>query len=216
MIIPRAVAKLFRANPTGAALLLTVRFSWDRVRSGVVAFILGASGLRLGAGSQILGGRHIAFGKGIYAGRSLWLEAVTTYGAQSFKPNIVIGDYVCFSDNVHISAIDSITVGAHTLFGSKVYVSDHNHGVYRGYRQSSPDEPPARRLLGGGGPVVIGENVWIGDNSVIVGPADIGSGAIIAANAVVRGEVPANTMVAGAPAKPVKVFNPNTRLWERA
>jgi len=63
---------------------------------------------------------------------------------------------------------------------------------------------------------VIGENVWIGDNSVIVGPADIGSGAIIAANAVVRGEVPANTMVAGAPAKPVKVFNPNTRLWERA
>jgi acetyltransferase-like isoleucine patch superfamily enzyme len=51
---------------------------------------------------------------------------------------------------------------------------------------------------------------------VIVGPADIGSGAIIAANAVVRGEVPTNTMVAGAPAKPVKVFNPNTRLWERA
>jgi lipopolysaccharide O-acetyltransferase len=144
------------------------------------------------------------------------LEAVTTYGPQSFNPNIVIGDYVCFSDNVHISAIDSITVGARTLFGSKVYVSDHNHGIYRGYPQSSPDEPPARRLLGGGGPVVIGENVWIGDNSVIVGPADIGSGAIIAANAVVRGEVPANTMVAGAPAKPVKVFNPNTRLWERA
>lgn len=216
MIIPRAIAKLFRANPTGAALLLTVRFSWDRVRSGLVAFILGASGLRLGGGCQILGGRHISFGKGIYAGRSLWLEAVTTYGPQSFNPNIVIGDYVCFSDNVHISAIDSITVGARTLFGSKVYVSDHNHGIYRGYPQSSPDEPPARRLLGGGGPVVIGENVWIGDNSVIVGPADIGSGAIIAANAVVRGEVPANTMVAGAPAKPVKVFNPNTRLWERA
>ncbi len=156
------------------------------------------------------------FGKGIYAGRELWLEAVTAYGPQAFKPRIVIGDYVRFSDGVHISAIESITVGSHTLFGSKIYVSDHNHGIYAGEGQSSPDEPPAQRRLGGGGAVVIGENVWIGDNSVIVGPVNIGRGAIVAANSVIRGVVPANTMVAGAPAKPIKAYNFRTRTWDKA
>lgn len=178
--------------------------------------LLGAPGLQLGPGYQILGARHISFGSRVYAGRNLWLEAVAGYGCQQFDPRILIGNSVRFSDNVHISAIDSITIGSHTLFGSKIYVSDHSHGIYRGEGQSSPEEPPSQRRLGGGGPVVIGENVWVGDNSVIVGPANIGKGAIIAANSVVRGEVPANTMVAGAPARPIKVFNFQTRTWDKA
>ena len=156
------------------------------------------------------------FGKGVYAGRDLWLEAVTGYGPQEFKPRIVIGDCVCFSDSVHISAIESITIGSHTLFGSKIYISDHNHGVYSGEGQSSPNEPPAHRRLGGGGPVVIGENVWVGDNSVIVGPVNIGRAAVIAANSVVRGMVPANTMVAGVPARPIKTYNFETGTWDKA
>jgi lipopolysaccharide O-acetyltransferase len=62
---------------------------------------------------------------------------------------------------------------------------------------------------------VIGENVWIGDNSVILGPATIGRGAIVGANSVVRGVVPPDTIVAGAPAKPIKIFNPKTGTWDK-
>ena len=94
-------------------------------------------------------------------------------------------------------------------------VRDHNHGIYNGEAHSSPEEAPAYRLLGGGGPVVIGENVWIGDNSVIIGPATIGKGAIVGANSVVRGVVPANTIVAGAPARPIKIFNSSTGSWDK-
>jgi lipopolysaccharide O-acetyltransferase len=64
--------------------------------------------------------------------------------------------------------------------------------------------------------VVIGENVWIGDNSVIIGPATIGTGAIVGANSVVRGVVPSNTIVVGAPAQPIKIFNSITGSWEKA
>jgi acetyltransferase-like isoleucine patch superfamily enzyme len=138
------------------------------------------------------------------------------YREQRFHPQITIGDRVCFSDGVHISSIESVMIGSHCLFGSRKYVADHNHGIYKGGQQSRPEEPPAHRLLGGGGPVIIGENVWIGDNSVILGPATIGNGAIIGANSVVRGVVPANTIVAGAPARPIKIFNAKMGSWDKA
>lgn len=184
--------------------------------SSVMARSFGAAGLYLGPACRVLGGRHVSFGKGVYAERNLWLEAVASYRSQRFSPRVTIGDYVCFSDGVHISSIQSVSIGNHCLFGSHIYVSDHNHGIYRGERQSRPDQPPAHRELGGGGPVVIGENVWVGDNSVILGPATIGNGAIVAANSVVRGVISANTIVAGAPAKPIKVFNSATGTWDKA
>ena len=214
--IATAVFKLLKENRAAIALLLIARRSWDRLTSFVMGFQLNAPGLRLGRGCRIIGGRHIFFGRNVSAGRELWLEAVTSYRSQCFHPEITIGDYVCFSDAVHISAIASISIGSHCLFGSKSYVSDHNHGIYSGESQSSPDEAPAHRLLGGGGPIVIGENVWIGDNSVIIGPATIGRGAIVGANSVVRGLVPSNTIVAGAPAKAIKVFNSKTGSWDKA
>jgi acetyltransferase-like isoleucine patch superfamily enzyme len=209
-------SRLFEANPAGIALLLMGRRLRRRMTSSVMAFLLRAPGLYLGPGCRVGGGRCIAFGRNIYADRNLWLEAVTSHQSQQFHPQITIGDYVSFSDGVHISAIASIAIGNHCLFGSRIYVSDHNHGSYRGEQQSSPEEPPIHRLLGGGGPVVIGDNVWIGDNSVIIGPATIGRGAIVGANSVVRGVVPSNTMVAGTPAKPIKIFNPKTASWDKA
>lgn len=210
-----AVSKLFRDNSVCVAMLLIAGRSWIRLKSIFLGFALNAPGLHLDAGSRIIGTRCVSFGRGVFVGRNLWLEAVTSYRSQRFDPKITIGDYVCFSDSVHISAITSIAIGSHTLFGSKIYVSDHNHGIYSGELQSRPDEPPAYRSLGGGGPVVIGENVWIGDNCIILGPANIGDGAIIGANSVVRGSVAAKTMVSGAPAKPIKTFNSVTRSWEK-
>jgi acetyltransferase-like isoleucine patch superfamily enzyme len=211
-----SISILFKANPGLIAMLLVVSRLWMWTKSSLLAHSLEARAVHFGPGCRVLGGRHISFGMQVYAERNLWLEAVTSYRSQRFYPQISIGDYVCFSDGVHISSIEKITIGTHCLFGSTIYISDHNHGIYRGEQQSSPDDPPAHRRLGGGGPVTIGDNVWVGDNSVILGPATIGNGAIIAANSVVRGVVAANTIVAGAPAKPIKVFNQTTRTWDKA
>lgn len=211
-----AISRLLEANSPVIALLFIFRRLWRRIASAVLARLLGAPALYLGPGCRVLGGRCITFGSNVYAERNLWLEAVTSYHSQQFHPEVQIGDYVSFSDGVHISAINSIVIGSHCLFGSKSYVSDHNHGIYRGHEQSSPDEPPAQRVLGGGGPVVIEENVFIGENAVIIGPATIGRGAIIGANSVVRGVVPANVIVVGAPAKAIKIFNSKTGIWDNA
>jgi acetyltransferase-like isoleucine patch superfamily enzyme len=211
-----AFAQLFAANPFGIVLLLIAQRAWRGIFSSAMAYSLGAPGLQLGPGCRIVGGRHISFGRGVFANRNLWLEAVTSFQSQRFSPSIAIGDGVTFSDGVHITSIESIVIGSKVMMGSRIFISDHNHGIYRGEQQSHPEEPPMDRPLGGGGPVTIGDNVWIGDNSVILGPASIGHGAIIGANSVVRGAVLPNTIVAGTPARLIKIFNPQTGAWERA
>ena len=180
-----------------------------------MAFSLGASGLRLGPGCRIIGGRHISFGENISADRNLWLEAVTSYRSQCFNPRIVIGDCVSFSEGVHISSIASISIGSHSLFGSKIYVSDHNHGIYNGEAHRSPEEAPAYRLLGGGGLLSSARMCGSATIQLSLVLQTIGKGAIVGANSVVRGVVPANTIVAGAPARPIKIFNSNTGSWDK-
>jgi lipopolysaccharide O-acetyltransferase len=210
------VARLFRANSFAISLLLIANRVWRGIASSAMAYSLKAPGLYFGPGCRVIGGRHISFGRRISANRNLWLEAVTSYQSQHFSPAIIIGDGVSFSDDVHISSIKSIVIGSGVMMGSRIYISDHGHGAYNGHLQSRPEEPPSRRILGGGGPITIGDNVWIGDNSVILGPVSIGSGAIVGANSVVRGIVPSNSIVAGSPARLIKVFNPRTGFWDRA
>lgn len=52
-------------------------------------------------------------------------------------------------------------------------------------------------------PVVIGDNVWIGTGAIVLKGVTIGDGAVVAAHAVVTGDVEAGTVVAGVPARPV-------------
>jgi len=143
------------------------------------------------------------------------MEAIAVYRTQRFRPKIEIGDEVSFSEGVHITCIDRISIGRGVLFGSRVYLSDHNHGIYKGPGQSHPEEQPSQRQLGGGGVVEIGDHVWIGDNVVIVGPITIGRGSIVGANSVVRTNVPEFTMVGGIPASVLKRFEPATGQWEK-
>ena len=56
-------------------------------------------------------------------------------------------------------------------------------------------------------PVVIGENVFIGLNVIILKGAEIGDNSVIGAGSIVRGKIPANCMAAGVPAKVCRRFD---------
>ena len=58
-------------------------------------------------------------------------------------------------------------------------------------------------------PVVIGDDVWIGANAVILPGVTIGRHCVVAAGAVVTKDVPDNTVVAGVPAKVIKTLTSN-------
>lgn len=132
------------------------------------------------------------------------------------KKTLFIGDDCQIGDHVHIVALDSVEIGNGCLFASKIFVSDTNHGTYDNSDESSrPEIAPSKRELITK-PVKIGNNVWVGDNVVILSGVEIGDGCIIGANSVVTHSIRANSIVAGAPVKYLKCWDPKTAKWVKA
>ncbi|GGD73890.1 acyltransferase [Lacimicrobium alkaliphilum] len=107
-----------------------------------------------------------------------------------------IGSQCGFSGTV-ISCHQHISLGDRVLCGANVTITDAD--------QHSLD--PRRRAAGEAGeaaPVSIGNDVWLGMNTLILKGAKIGDNVVIAANSVVTGDIPANTIAAGVPARPLK------------
>lgn len=184
------------------------------IEGKISAYLSGWKKAYLGRGSRVIGTRFITVGEGLSIARYAWIEAVTESGEDSYRPEIRFGKGFHASERLHISAISRIEIGDDCLFGSGVYISDHNHGVYKGEEQSHPDESPVMRRLVSHGPVVIGSKVWIGDNVTIAGSVRIGNGVVVGANSVVTRDVPDNVIVGGIPAKIIKRFNFCSQKWE--
>jgi acetyltransferase-like isoleucine patch superfamily enzyme len=97
---------------------------------------------------------------------------------------------------VRIMAAESIVIGDACMIAHGVYISDADwHGIY------DRAEP-----VGNTKPVVLEDNVWIGDSAIICKGVTIGENSIIGAGAVVTKNVPPNSIFAGNPAKLVKTL----------
>ena len=126
------------------------------------------------------------------------------YNDQTYNPSIQIGDSCDIGEYNHISAIMGIKIGNGLLTGKFVLINDNNHG------ELSLDEaeiPPFSRNLTSKGPIEIGNNVWLGDKVAILSGVKIGDNVIVGANSVVTKSIPSNCVVAGIPAKIIKVLD---------
>ena len=183
------------------------------VRNYLISKKLGVKKIRLGPRSYLRGLSSIRMGEDFSAGPGLWLEAIARYKDQSFSPKIVIGDRVQISHYVHIAATHLVEIGDDVLIGSKVIITDHNHGQYSGDVHTSPLIGPTTRPLDQDRRVVIGRNVWLGDGVVVTPGSSIGEGAVIGANSVVIGTIPPFAIAVGTPATVRKTFNFDTGKW---
>lgn len=161
----------------------------------------------------VYGRKYIKIGKNFNAGRFFRLEAIQI--KEQSDPNIIIKNNVSISDYCHIGAVNHIEIGNYVLFGSKCYVTDHNHGIYSGNEmQSDPDIPPSERTLTCDKDVIIEDNVWVGDNVTILPGVTIGKGAIIGSNAVVSKNIPPYSIAVGMPARVIKLWNKDKKVWQ--
>ncbi|MDB5200730.1 MAG: putative acetyltransferase [Ferruginibacter sp.] len=164
---------------------------------------------RAGANTVVLKTPAIVNHKCIFIGdnftalQRLRLEAITNYHHQVFTPQIIIGNNVTFNTDVHIGCINKIVIGDNVLLASRIYISDHSHGEIS---TEALTLPPNERPLVSKGPVIIGNNAWIGEGVAIMPGVTIGVNAIIGANSVVTKDIPANAVAAGVPAQVLRIL----------
>lgn len=109
------------------------------------------------------------------------------------------GDNTAIGDNFHLICQSKILIGNDFLCSSNVFISDTDHSFQL---SSVPfiNQPCVTK------DVHIGNNVFLGKNVVILAGTKLGDNTIVAANAVVRGNHPDNVVLAGVPAKIIRVL----------
>ncbi|EAR6585351.1 sugar O-acetyltransferase [Salmonella enterica] len=106
------------------------------------------------------------------------------YGRIKIGHGVYINTGCVFLDHAQIS------IGDNTLIGPNVTLTTANHETSPELRCSGVTHAP----------ISIGHNVWLGAGVVVLPGVKIGDNSVIAANSVVRSDVPDNTLYAGAPA----------------
>ena len=124
------------------------------------------------------------------------------------EPGAMIREQVEIGDNAVIMMGAIINIGAHigkgtmidmgAILGGRAIVKDHCH-IGAGAVLAGVIEPASAT------PVIIEDDVLVGANAVIIEGVHFGKGAVVAAGAVVIDDVPDNAVVAGCPAKIVKM-----------
>lgn len=97
-----------------------------------------------------------------------------------------IGDNFSMGDNSYITSYEKVVVGNNVQFGPgvKVYDQDHDFRVEGGLKAGKYKTSP----------VVIGNNVWIGADSIVLRGTSIGDNTVIGAGSIVKGMIPANSV----------------------
>lgn len=142
----------------------------------------------IGAGTVIVkplvlkGVDRISLGSGCAIYEGSWLAA---------EPGgtLRVGDDVYMGHDVHVHAVDDVTIGDGTSLTDGVLISNGEH------------DPTNFSIVHGSGPIFIGDGCFIGQRAMILGGVTIGNGAKVGAGAVVTRDVPAGTTAAGVPAR---------------
>jgi len=127
-----------------------------------------------------------------------WGICIDKYVNFQGKKNITIGNNCVINSFVHIWAGRSgLTIGDRVMIASHTTITTLTHDYYDKNKRFSPAIDKK---------IVIGDDVWIGSHAVIMPGISIGKGAVIGAGSVVTKDVEENAIVAGVPAKLIKLI----------
>ena len=138
---------------------------------------------------------------GFKCGANLFISAGSKvlFGAREGRPGrLILGDGVFINHYAILDCHHAITVGHRVLIGPHCYISDFDHGI-------APGCPIADQPDGEAAPVRIGDGAWLGAGVIVLKGVTIGAGAVIGAGSVVTRDVAAGAIVAGCPARMLRM-----------
>jgi acetyltransferase-like isoleucine patch superfamily enzyme len=199
---PLALVRFMRANHMLSRdyALLLARFAWLKLRHGRrlqtdgICFICPGVKLEIGRRATLRIGRWAWIG---HASKIRVHEGEVSIGAKT-----VIGQ------EATISAFQHVSIGRECILADRVMLIDFDHGV-------TEVERPIRLQGIYKRDVRVGHNVWMGYGACVLRGVSIGDNAIVGTSAVVTAEVPADAVVAGVPARVIRMREaPREMRWE--
>ena len=157
-------------------------FSMRRIRFQLYGYKIGRR-VRLGRGVVIIGGANVQLLDGAELGNNVRVQA---------SKDITIGKGSFIGPNSNLYG--TMTIGDNIMTGPNVSIIAGNHAI------ELSDKPMSQQPTNSKG-IVIGNNVWVGANSVILDGVTIADGAVIGAGSVVTKNAEANGIYIGNPAK---------------
>jgi len=147
-----------------------------------------------------ISGPNIHIGKCFTAvGEPMHPVEIGVWGRKPGLGTIRIGDFVLLSPGVRISASDEIIIGDGVMMAHGCYVTDSDWHTLHDRTRRSPTTTP----------VVLENNVWLGDGVTVLKGVTIGENSVVAARSVVTRDIPKNTVVAGNPARIIRTLDAN-------
>lgn len=164
------------------------------------------------------GDTQIVYLQDVVNGPNIEVGAYTIYNdfvhdPRDFEKNNVLYHYPVNGDRLKIGKFCSVACGAKFLFTNGNHslrsLSTYTFPIF--YEQWGLDPKNIRDAWDNKGDIVIGNDVWIGYEAVILSGVTVGDGAVIGTRAVVTKDVPPYTIVGGVPARPIRRrFDPQT------
>ena len=139
---------------------------------------------------QIGRGARMRFGRWVWIGHGTKIRC--------HEGEVSIGDKTVMGQECTISAYQHVSIGEQCILADRVMLIDFDHNV-------AEVERPIRVQGIYKRDVRVGNNVWIGHAAQIMRGVTVGDNAIVGANAVVTKDVPANAVVAGVPARVIRM-----------
>jgi lipopolysaccharide O-acetyltransferase len=152
----------------------------------------------------VVGGSSIAVGAQVAVWHHARLEA---FNAQPAVIRLSIGDLTTIQPYAHIGAAESVRIGRGVAIASSVYISDHDHDW------CDPGEPAIFNERLRTAAVEIGDFVWLGERAIVLKGVTIGAYSVIGAGSIVTRDVPPYTLAVGAPARVIRRYDHERRLW---
>lgn len=110
-------------------------------------------------------------------------------------PSILVGDGCFLGQGCEFNVCGKVSLGRNCLIAAGSRFIDHDHDI-SGLGPLPKREGPCV-------PIAVGDDVWVGANSVVLKGVEIGRGAVVAAGAVVTKNIPPNEIWGGVPAKKI-------------
>lgn len=167
---------------------------------------------KFGYNSRISEGYRLITPEGISIGNDVLINKdaffMLPYGNYMGTPRIEIGDRCDIGYRCSISAANKIVLEEDVLLAANVHITDHNHN-YEDITIPIKDQG----ISSFDNEVVVGKGSWLGHSAVVVGNVHIGKGCVVAAHAVVTKDIPDYSVVVGAPARIVKMYDKKNDSW---